>query len=187
MKTPILFCLLGILITPSAVLAEDIFADRSVEPGQFYAGFGLLKSEAECSYEGVACDSTGYKLSTGYKFNKNLAVEGGYYDLFNNDGTSQETLKKSAVNASGLSLAGVGSYFFDHKKSLSGKAGIMAWQVDGNTDGVLVDAMSGTDILLGVGAGYELNDYWQLRGEYEHVGGDLEVNVYSVGTTLSTL
>ena len=187
MKPIFLFCLLGMITAPSVVLAEDLFAEDTAEPGQFYAGFSLLKSEAECSYEGVACDSTGYKLSTGYRFNQNLAVEGGYYDLFSNDGTNATTLKKSAVNASGLALAGIGTYPVNAKTSVSGKAGIMAWQAEGNTDGVLVDAMNGTDILLGLGAGYTLNEHWQLRGEYEHVGGDLEANVYSVGTTLSTL
>jgi hypothetical protein len=187
MKHSFFICLLGMMVAPTIALAEDLFAAENTEPGQFYAGFSLLKSEADCSYEGVACDSTGYKMSTGYKFNDNLAVEGGYYDLFSNDGTSPTTLKKSAVNASGLALAAVGSYSADGKSSMSGKAGFMAWSAEGNTDGVLVDKMSGTDVLLGVGAGYKLNDQWQLRGDYEHVGGDLEANIYSVGTTLSTL
>ncbi len=187
MKSTLLFCLLGMMMAPSAVQAEDIFNETMTEPGQFYAGFSLLKSEAECSYEGVACDSTGYKLATGYKFNEHLAVEGGYYDLFNNDGTDPSTLKRSSVNASGLALSGIGTYSINDKTSLSGRAGIMAWQADGNTDGIRVDAMSGTDILLGVGGGYKLNDHWQMRGEYEHVSGDLEANIYSVGTTLSTL
>lgn len=186
-RSSLLCCLFSLIIAPSVVLAEDLFAAEESAPGQFYAGFSLLKSEAECSYESVACDSTGYKIATGYKFNENLAIEGGYYDLFSNDGTNPATLAKSSVNGSGLALATVGSYSVDGKSSLSGKVGIMAWEAEGNTDGALVDTMSGTDVLLGVGAGYQLNDHWQLRGEYEHVGGDLEANIYSVGTTLSTL
>ncbi|OQX07064.1 MAG: hypothetical protein BWK73_28955 [Thiothrix lacustris] len=187
MKQTLLLCCLAACVASPTVFANDLFAQQTEEPGQFYAGFSLLKSEAECSYEGVACDSTGYKLGTGYKFNDNFAVEGGYYDLFSNDSTSPTTLKKSAVNASGLSLSTIGTYSADGKSSLSGRVGFMAWDAEGNTDGVLVKGMSGTDILLGVGGGYKLNDQWQVRGEYEHVGGDLEANVYSVGTTLSTL
>ncbi len=126
-------------------------------------------------------------MATGYKFNKNIAVEGAYYDLFSNDGTNPTTSAKSAVNGSGLALAGVGSYPLNAKSEVTGKAGIMAWDAEGSTSGTLVDAMNGTDILLGVGAGYKLNDHWQLKGEYEHVGGDLEANIYSLGTSLSTL
>ncbi len=187
MKQTLLLCCFGACVASSSVFANDIFAQQTEEPGKFYAGFSLLKSEANCSYDGVACDSTGYKLGTGYKFNDQFAVEGGYYDLFSNGGTSPTTLKKSAVNASGLALSTIGTYSADGISSLSGRVGFMAWDAEGNTDGVLVKGMSGTDILLGVGGGYKLNDQWQVRGEYEHVGGDLEANVYSVGTTLSTL
>jgi len=187
MKLAYFMCLISFSIAPAVTVAEDIFAPTETTPGQFYAGFSLLKSDAECNYQGVACDSGGYKLATGYKFNDNFAVEGGYYDLFSNDGNSTTTGGKSTVNGSGLALSTVGSYPIDNKKSLSGRVGFMAWDVEANESGIPVAGMNGTDILLGVGGGYKLNDHWQLRGEYEHVGGDLETNVYSVGTTLSTL
>lgn len=187
MKQSILWCLFGLALAPSLVLAEDLFATSQEEPGQFYGAFSLLKSEAECSYQGVACDSTGWKLLGGYKFNDNIAVESGYYDLFSNDGINASTGAKSVVNGSGLALSTVGSYSIDGVSSLSGKVGIMAWDVEASTDGSTKALMNGTDILLGAGAGYKLNDNWQVRGEYEHVGGDLEANVYSAGVTLSTL
>lgn len=186
MKQPILLCLFACALVSSPVMAEDLFATTQEEPGEFYGAFSLLKSEAECSYQGVACDSTGWKLLGGYKFTDNLAVEGGYYDLFSNDGISA-TGAKSVANGSGIAMSTVGSYSIDGKSSLSGKVGIMAWEAEGSTDGVTKSVMNGTDVLLGAGAGYKLNDNWQVRGEYEHVGGDLEANIYSAGVTLSTL
>ncbi|UJS22913.1 outer membrane beta-barrel protein [Thiothrix winogradskyi] len=190
MKLSYLIGLISLSVAPSITFANDIFSATEADsgmPGQFYAGFSLLKSDAECNYEGVACDSTGYKIATGYKFNDNFAVEGGYYDLFTNDGTNATTGEKSTVNGSGLALSTIGTYSIDGKSSLSGKVGFMAWDAEANKAGVPVVGMSGTDILLGVGAGYRLNDHWQLRGEYEQIGGDLEAKVYSLGTTLSTL
>ncbi|UOG90912.1 MAG: porin family protein [Candidatus Thiothrix sulfatifontis] len=187
MKISYLICLFSLSIAPSISLAQDIFTANETVPGQFYAGFSLLKSEAECDYQGVACDSAGYKMATGYKFNDSLAVEGGYYDLFTSDGTNTTTGENSTVNGSGLALSTIGTYAIDNKKSVSGRAGFMAWDAEARVTGLPVAGMSGTNILLGVGAGYKLNDQWQLRGEYEHVGGDLEANVYSLGTTLSTL
>ncbi|WGZ92480.1 MAG: porin family protein [Candidatus Thiothrix putei] len=187
MKAYSLICLLSVIVSPTTLLAEDLFAANETSPGQFYAGFSLLKSDAECSFQNIACDSTGYKLATGYKFNNSLAIEGGYYNLFSNDGVSASTSEKSTVKGSGLALSTIGSYAVDDKTSLSGRVGIMAWDAEANTNGIPVNGMNGTDILLGVGAGYKLNDHWQLRGEYEHVGGDLEAKIYSLGTTLSTL
>ena len=187
MKFSYLIYLISLSLIPAGAIAKDLFAPAETMPGQFYAGFSLLKSDAECNYQDVACDSGGYKLATGYKFNDNFAVEGGYYDLFSNDGTNAITSEKSSVNGSGLALSTIGSYTIDNKKSLSGRVGFMAWDVEANKAGMPVAGMNGTDILLGVGGGYKLNDHWQLRGEYEHVGGDLETNIYSIGTTLSTL
>lgn len=209
MKQSLLLCMFSLAIAPSVVMAEDLFASGHEEPGQFYAGYSLLNSEAECNYDNVACESIGWKLSGGYKFNDNIAIEGGYYDLFSNDALinsselssqngylasliEQDVIApasqyKSVVNGSGIGLSAIGSYSIDGATSLSGKVGIMAWEAEGSTNGTTTAVMDGTDILTGVGFGYKLNDNWQLRGEYEHVGGDLEANLYSAGATLSTL
>lgn len=187
MKQSLLLCMFSLAIAPSVVMAEDLFASGHEEPGQFYAGYSLLKSEAECSYNTVDCDSTGWKVAGGYKFTDNIAVEGGYYDMFSNDGINAATGDKTVVNGSGIALSTIGSYSVDGATSLSGKVGFMAWEAEGNVDGSTTAVMDGTDILTGVGVGYKLNDNWQLRGEYEHVGGDLEANLYSAGATLSTL
>ncbi|EIJ33072.1 outer membrane beta-barrel protein [Thiothrix nivea] len=179
-------CLFSLILLPTAVLAEDIFMTDE-EPGQFYAAYSLMKSEAECSYQGAACDSTGWKLLGGYKFNDNLAVEGGYYDIFSNDSLNSTTGAKSVVNGSGLAVSAIGSLPINPVASVSGKVGIMAWEAEGSTNGVTTSMIDGTDVLTGIGLGYKLNGNWQLRGEYEHVGGDLEANMYSAGATFSTL
>lgn len=187
MRFVYLACLISLGFSPVVNSANDLLSPLDTKPGQFYAGISLLKSDGECQYQGVTCDSSGYKLATGYKFNDNFAIEGGYYDLFSNDGVNPITAEKSTVNGTGLVLSTVGSYHIDNTKSISGRVGFMAWDVEANKAGTPVASMDGTDILLGVGGGYRLNDHWQLRGEYEHVGGDLETHIYSLGTTLSTL
>jgi len=66
MKISYLICLFSLSIAPSISLAEDIFAANETVPGQFYAGFSLLKSEAECDYQGLEANvySLGTTLST---------------------------------------------------------------------------------------------------------------------------
>ncbi|MEB4593022.1 outer membrane beta-barrel protein [Candidatus Thiothrix sp. Deng01] len=187
MKRSLLLGLFSLAMAPHIVLAEDLFASDQEEPGQFYAGYSLLKSEAGCNFQGVECDSSGWKLLGGYKFNDNIAVEGGYYNIFNNDGTDATTGKEAVVKGTGIAMSTIGSYSINDTTSLTGKVGLMAWRAEADLAGTRTSAMDGTDVLSGVGVGYKLNDNWQVRGEYEHVGGDLDANMYSAGATLSTL
>lgn len=188
MKKLCLSGLLALTLTSPALMAEDwVLAQEEDQPGNMYANVSLLYSDADCNYANVDCEGFGWKLQGGYKFSDHIAVEGGYYKLFSNEDTDSTTTLKSTVNASGLAMSGVGSYAIDDKISLFGKVGLMAWEAEANTNGIVVDTMDGTDILLGVGGAYKLSDNWGIRGELEHVGGDLEVTAYSLGATMSTL
>lgn len=186
--TPILCrpaLLLGLLAISPASLADGLLTGTQENQGKFYAGASLLNTDASCNYKGVDCEGIGWKAAAGYKFNDNWAVEGGYYNLFSNDGTAEG--KKAATNGTSIALSTIGFYNVNPKASVSGKVGLFAWRTEGSTAGVTDANMSGTNMLLGIGGGYKLNGNWQLRGEYEAVGGDLDANIYSLGATLSTL
>ncbi len=188
LKKSIWLAITGLLCLSSAVMAEDLFNLDKPSDDQFYGGFSLSTSDTDrCSYHGVDCKGNGWKLFGGYKFTPNVGVEGGYYRLFRRDGTSGNDYV--TLNATGMALSAVGSMPLNSQTEVFGKAGFMTWDLNGKlTNGVDSGQVNsgGTDVLLGVGAGYKLTENWGIRGEYEHVGGDLKAGIYSVGTTFST-
>lgn len=185
MQSIFLSCVIGLSLLPITVFANDVFVNQETS-GKFYTGFSVLKSNADCFYEGVDCEGSGWKGAVGYQFNDSIALEGGYYNLFNNEGKAADG-SKVVASATGLAVSTVGSYSVNPKTTLSGRVGILAWEAEGDTAGKTTAMMNGTNALLGIGASYKLNDHWQLKGEYENVGGDLETSIYSAGATLSTL
>lgn len=52
-----------------------------------------------------------------------------------------------------------------------GKVGLMAWEESAKTNNATNGILAGSDLLLGAGADYKVNENWGIRGEYEHVGG----------------
>ena len=179
----LLACLIG---SVSLAHAEDLDKNPFLDDtGKFYGGMSLSKTEANCSYGPANCEGNGWKILTGYKFNKNVGVEGAYQRFFRSTETDQQ-LGTVTVENTGMSLAAVGFYPVNPKTEVFGKAGFMTWDANAYDDGSLAATGSDTDLLLGIGAGYQLDDNWGVRGEFERVGGDLKANTYSVGTTFST-
>lgn len=185
MKKHVLIAAIAAL-SSSTVFAEGLFDTSGEGAGTFYAGVSAGKAEADCSGTTINCDSTGWKLFGGYKVTPNIAVEGGYYSLVNaKEDVAPNTTAE--VTASGLGLAGVASYPVGDNFEVFGKAGAMKWEAEGKLTGFATQKDEGTDILLGAGATYKINENFGIRGEYENVGGDLDANMYSIGATFSSL
>ena len=146
---------------------------------------------------------TGWKVFGGYRFTKNWAVEGAYVDL--GDVTSKTTVidgpagftAQDFVNTAarvhpysvdGFTLSGVGTWPVNEKFSLFAKLGIFKWDADIKVECVgcgfpvkAPDDESGTDWTAGVGAGYEFNDEFGMRLEFERYATDRDdVNFFSV-------
>ena len=62
----------------------------------------------------------------------------------------------------------------------------MAWEESAKTNRATNGILSGSDLLLGAGADYKVNENWGIRGEYEHVGGLMKSHAYTMGATYST-
>lgn len=156
----------------ASVMADDAFGTSDDSGGgTLYGGVSLGKTDADCG--SVDCKSSNWKLLAGYDVTSNIAVEGAYHNLY----------KKDNVKATGISGAGLYKMPVSDDIEAFGKAGFMAWEASNATSGGTAD---GTDVLLGAGATYKIDDNWGIRGEYEHVGGDLKANMYSLGATFST-
>jgi opacity protein-like surface antigen len=123
--------------------------------------------------------STGYQAFGGWRFNKYLAVEGGYTWL--GEAKVQYTAPGAFADVTykdqAWTLAGMGTLPFDYGLSLFGQMGV-AWhytktQVSGQA-GALPISDGATDnraaFLWGVGAGWDFNPSVGLRMQYQNFG-----------------
>ena len=133
------------------------------------------------AFGATTCDDedTGFKLFGGYKFNRNLAVEGGFVD-FGEISASFPT-GSATVSSDALFAAAVGILPVSSKFSVFGKLGFFMWDLTATgTGGTVSD--DGTDLLIGVGLGFDITERLTIRAEWEdYDGGGDGVNFLSAG------
>lgn len=145
---------------------------------------------------------TGYKFQLGYRFNPNWAIEGGYVDLgkFNYNATFTGGTASAQVKASGLNIAGVGTYPINDQFSVFGKLGFIDGKVEESITatgpgGTASGSASATKVKAnyGFGATYNLSKAWGLRAEWERFSklgdnnttGESDVDLLSVGVVFN--
>lgn len=182
------------------------------EPGFFYGGVSAGEARAKVDEAGVANNllgasgpatgfssdekDTGYKLFGGYQFNRNIALEGGYYDLGKTSFSS--TAPAGAFNNStrrhGLNLDLVGTLPITERFSVLGRVGAAYGRTRSSYSGAAATAAgvpdskdSKTDVKVGLGVQYELNRSMWLRAEIERYrvktasAGRTNVDMVTVG------
>lgn len=139
----------------------------------------------------------GYKLFSGYQFNRYLAVEGGYFNLgkfdFHSNTLPAGTLRGD-LELQGLNLDVVGMLPFTTKLSAFGRVGVTRVEANDSflaTAPATVTSSSNThrenSYKFGAGLQYALSDSVAVRAEAERYrindarGGDGDVDLYSVG------
>lgn len=142
--------------------------------------------------------SLGFKLYTGYKFNKNFSLEGGYFDLGEFSYLTTTTPAGSLsgnIGIRGLNLDAVGTLPIGQKWTGLGRIGLNYADVK---DGFMsTGAVAGVtnvnptkralNLKVGLGLQYDLTESSSLRGEWERyrindaVGSNGDINMYSIG------
>jgi OOP family OmpA-OmpF porin len=113
---------------------------------------------------------SGFKIFGGWNFLKFLGLEGGYYDMGKPSNSSDE-LDVSAWALSARGILPLGKHF-----ELFGKAGYMAWEIDGSLDD------DDFDLTYGVGAAVIIGSRLSIRAEYEILDvDDADIDLYSLG------
>jgi OOP family OmpA-OmpF porin len=179
----------------------------------WYVGAGVGRSHAKIddpriidglSAQGFSTDSisddnrdTGYKLFGGYQFNRNFALEGGYFYL-GRFGFTADTAPAGTLNGSiklrGVNLDAVGFLPFTGKLSAFGRTGADYSQArDAFSGAGLVDVTNPSpsknclNYKLGLGLQYAFNESLAMRLEAERyriddaVGNKGDIDLYSVG------
>lgn len=161
-------------------------------PNYLGASIGSPTTDGFCAGVGN-CDNSdkSWKVFTGVRMNENLVLEGGYVDFGKQSGTlTGGTLSQQA---SAFTAAGVVGIPLADQIEAFGKAGVARWTVEQAAAGSTTED-TGTDVLVGIGANYDLGDNMGVRAEWERYkdigqqdnhGGDIDL--MSLGFTFSSL
>jgi OOP family OmpA-OmpF porin len=179
----------------AGVFSATSIAVSSVAQAQGWyggVGFGQSKVDIVCDLD-ITCDSddtdTGWKLFVGNQFNPNVAVEFGYVDLGQAKGSGTDSfLGISSVDfeSTGFNLALVGFLPVGNSVNLMGKLGIFRWDMDVNASSSVFGSGSasdsGTDLMFGLGASFDIGKTTAVRIEWEQFtdvgdvdGGDVDL------------
>ncbi|MBI3525761.1 MAG: outer membrane beta-barrel protein [Betaproteobacteria bacterium] len=144
---------------------------------------------------------TGYKLFSGYQFNRNFALEGGYFDL-GKFGFMVNTLPAGTLNGQiklrGLNLDAVGSLPITDKFSVFGRLGLnyaQARDAFAGTGAINVlnpnPSKRDTNLKVGLGLQYAITDALGMRAEVERyrindaIGNKGDIDLVSLGLVYS--
>jgi long-chain fatty acid transport protein len=165
---------LGWMLEPGPHTLEE-YGDtdwKGVNFDNWYAGFGFGQSRYRNPVPSAVTANTrteGWKVYTGYQFNKYLGAEGGYANL--NDMTAHTSTAIVNTHSNAWTLAAVGAYPLTDKFSVMAKLGAAYVLTSTNTKvGAALSKRTGDDSYqpyYGVGVKYALLDNVDLRAEWE--------------------
>jgi OOP family OmpA-OmpF porin len=181
----------------------------------WYGGLGVGQSIAGIHHERIANQlgvpvtsitfddddrDIGFKLFAGRKFNKNFAVEGGYFNLGDFGFTASYPTDNSFtgnMKLQGLNVDAVGILPFSEKFSAFGRVGLIYNEgkdrFTGTGDGIAIAAAdpnpkkSQANTKYGVGLQYDFTRALSMRGEWERyrvndaVGNKGDIDMVSIG------
>jgi OOP family OmpA-OmpF porin len=129
-----------------------------------------------------------FKLLTGYMFTPYLGIESAYVHLGDLTYSGQFgvlPVSGGKVEATGLTLALLGSYPLTQELSLFGKLGLFLWEWtarDATAGQPFATAEDGSDLSFGVGLSYGFGRRWAVRAEWERFQlNDADADLLSVG------
>lgn len=151
----------------------------------WYAGFGFGQSKyRDFAATNANTRTEGWKVYSGYQFNKYLGAEGGYANL--NDLTATTGTTRTETESNAWSLAAIGSYPLTDKFSVMARLGAAYVQTSTSTKvGTALAQRSGDDgyqPYYGLGVKYALLDNVDLRAEWERFDlDDYNIDLMTAG------
>lgn len=147
------------------------------------AGAAVLQSHFDSdhfSVEDIDKKDIGWKITAGYRFTPNLAVEGAYTDFGKSHAPAISVGGPFEASADAISLFGVGLWPVG-PVDLFAKAGAARINAKGNVGAVLFDDKA-TEFAYGAGAQLNLGRLG-LRAEYEKFDTDVigDLDIVSLG------
>lgn len=170
-------------------------AHSKYDPGRL--GGSIISPAGTLTITGSDDKDTAYKVFGGYQFNRNMAVEAGYFNLGKSSWTATTTpagTLSGQIRTQGLNVDAVGTLPLTESLAAFVRAGAQHAKTSGSFDssgGVTVTDGSphqrGINYKVGAGLQYAFSSALILRGEAERyrvkdpVGNHANINVISVG------
>jgi OOP family OmpA-OmpF porin len=194
--------LVGCVVMNSAFAADDTFWYVGGNIGQSRAKIDDARITPLLPGATISDDNKGnaFKLFGGYQFNRNFAVEGGYFNLgeFGYTATTAPTLAATLngkIKLQGLNLDAVGMLPMGDKFSVFGRVGMQYAQAKDTftstgaapTPANPNPSKNALNYKVGVGAQYDFNRSLGMRVEAERyriddaVNNKGDINMYSLG------
>jgi OOP family OmpA-OmpF porin len=191
-------------ITSSATHADDAGWYMGANVGQSTADIDnerITNNLLDGGFSGIAIENddrdTGYKLFGGYQFNRNFAIEGGYFDL-GEFGYTATTVPVGTLDGriklKGINVDVLGFIPFTEKFSAFGRVGVNYAEAKDRFSGAgAVNVLNpyaderDTNLKLGVGVQYAFTNALAMRVETERyrindaVGNRGDVDLVSIG------
>lgn len=158
----------------TAFVATPALADNT---GKFYGALDL----GSVSYSNATVTVNGtpntfknpamFRIAGGYHFSPMLAAEVAYASFA--DSVLSSAAGNITLGANSFQVAAVGSYPLTPEFDLIGKLGFSANSAKLTTTGAFAgqgSTGSKTDLLIGVGAQYNINKQFSIRAQYESFG-----------------
>lgn len=178
----------ALMAASGVVVSSASFAQAkppAVDTG-FYVGASVGQSTSDCGALPSCDDSdTAYRVFGGYRFNRNIAVEGGYTPLGEISSSIGGGLK---IETNAWDLVAVGIWPFTPQFSAFGKLGF--YNAEMEASGVVSGKKTTTDLTYGLGLQFDFARNLGVRAEWQRyggveapstVGGDTDIDVMSVG------
>lgn len=145
----------------------------------FYADIGLGQATFDIrNTPGVSVDDTDttYSVGAGYKFNDNIAIEGGYLKL---GSISARGAISASVETDGYYLGPVLSTQFADKFEAYVRAGVYFWNVDSKVTSPVTGTTNsdGNDLYYGIGAAYKATKNVSVGADWTRYNIDLSGSV----------
>jgi OOP family OmpA-OmpF porin len=200
----------GALGLVSCAVMSSSFAATGTDDAFWYIGGNIGQSRAKIDDASISAGlpgttsiddndtDTAYKLFGGYQFNKNFAVEGGYFNL-GEFGYTATTVPAGTLNGNiklqGLNIDAVGMLPLADKFSVFGRLGLIYAQAkdDFSSTGAVATPLdpnpskNAANYKFGLGAQYDFTPSLGMRLEAERyrvddaIGNTGDVDLYSVG------
>lgn len=152
----------GLFLMPSVAFTQNGYLGIGAGPANY----------SEASFDE---SDTGFTLYGGIRIHENFALELSYTDFGKQEGDYNSL--NASVEVTGLGFSALGILPINDKFDIIGKIGFISWDADVTLDS-LTSSDDGTDLLYGIGAQYNINEAFTIRGVWEFVDldeGDLDM------------
>ncbi|MGI2028997.1 porin family protein [Endozoicomonas acroporae] len=172
MKKTLIAAVALLSVSGSVIAAEGAYVGGNI---------GYATHDIKASGNSYDDNDTAWKLNAGYRFTDLLGVEVFYQDAGDASYKVDNDDVKSELSNYGAALTGTFDLTSDVYLTL--KAGVAKWKADYKVTGGVSGTDKGTDLYLGLTAGYALNDELNVVANIDRIEGeeDAEITTYVYG------